>query len=387
MSLVRRLASLDPINMNYRLISSLVICLLGCVMLTAEDPLRVRNDAIIVRAVQRMPGYDYSNDEHVQAAISRHLARAAGTEDYLALAKQFRPDDMPQRLQELLTGKLSDSAKVEAAALLCEASGGTERLTKLLHSESVDQAAQVATILGIVGNGIARELLADMAGDETQPFEVRKNAVSGLAKSAAGQNLILQLASNRRLAADTRLLAGGLLARSDNETIRQRTAKLLPQPQQKDQKPLAPIDQLAAMRGDVDNGMKLFRGVATCSNCHVIDKFGKEVGPDLSEIGSKLSREAMYTSILDPSAGISHNYENFSVLTIDGQVISGLKVSETPEEVVIRTPEAIDRRIPQADIEVIKKTEKSIMPENLHHTIDQKGLVDVVEYMSSLTKK
>ena len=76
-----------------------------------------------------------------------------------------------------------------------------------------------------------------------------------------------------------------------------------------------------------------------------------------------------------------------TVLTNDGQVINGLKVSETPEEVVIRTAEAIDRRIPQDEIEAIKKSEKSIMPENLHHTFDQKGLVDIVEYMTSLTKK
>ena len=141
------------------------------------------------------------------------------------------------------------------------------------------------------------------------------------------------------------------------------------------------------MKGDISNGLQLFRGVATCSNCHVIDKFGKEVGPDLSEIGSKLSREAMYTSILDPSAGISHNYETYILLTADGQVINGLKMSETPEEVIIRTPEGIDRKIAQDEIEEIKKSDKSIMPENLHHTIDQKGLLDIVEYMTTLKKK
>lgn len=362
-------------------------CLLGSVMVCAEDELRVRNDAIIVRAIQRMPGYDYSSDDHVKAAIARHLARAAGTADYLDLAKQFRPDDMPQRLQELLTSKLDDSVKVEAANLLCGIEGGGQQLDQLLRSEPMEQAAKTANILGMLGNETARQLLVEVARDETQPFDVRKNAVTGLAKNVQGQNLILKLAGDAQLAADTRLLAGGLLARSDNETVRQRAAELLPQPQQKDAKPLAPIDQLAAMRGDIASGMNLFRGVATCSNCHVIDKFGKEVGPDLSEIGSKLSREAMYTAILDPSAGISHNYENHMVLTNDGQVINGLKVSETPEEVVIRTAEAIDRRIPQADIETIKKSEKSIMPENLHHTFDQKGLVDIVEYMTSLTKK
>lgn len=373
--------------MKLRLSSAAIAVLLCCSFAHADDALRVRNDAIIVRAIQRMPNYDYSKDEHVQAAIARHLSRAEGSEEYLALAKRFHPADMPEQLQAMLSSNLGDSIKVEAANLLGGLNGGPERLAQLLRSESVDQASQVAAILGSLGNETAKGLLRQIAGDEQQPFEVRKNAVAGLAKNIPGQNALLTLAKSGKLAPDTRLLAGGLLARSDNEQVRQSAAELLPQPQQKDQKPLAPIDELSAMRGDVANGLQLFRGVATCSNCHVIDKFGKEVGPDLSEIGTKLSREAMYTSILDPSAGISHNYENYIVLTTSGQVINGLKMSETPDEVIIRTAEAIDRKIPQSEIEEIKKGEKSIMPENIHHTFDQKGLVDIVEYMMTLLKK
>jgi putative heme-binding domain-containing protein len=89
---------------------------------------------------------------------------------------------------------------------------------------------------------------------------------------------------------------------------------------------------------------------------------------------------------LDPSAGISHNYENYIVLLDTGQVISGIKVSESGEELVIRTAEAIDRRIRLNQIEAIKKSEKSIMPDNLHHTVDQQGLVDIVEYLMTLKK-
>jgi len=70
-----------------------------------------------------------------------------------------------------------------------------------------------------------------------------------------------------------------------------------------------------------------------------------------------------------------------------GQVITGVKVTETDQHLVLRTAEAIDRKIPKDAIEDLKKSEKSIMPENLHHTIDQQGLVDMVEYLMSLKKK
>ena len=47
------------------------------------------------------------------------------------------------------------------------------------------------------------------------------------------------------------------------------------------------------------------------------------VGPDLTEIGSKLARQALYSAVLDPNAGISHNYENYEVEALDGKIETG----------------------------------------------------------------
>jgi putative heme-binding domain-containing protein len=353
----------------------------------ADDALRARNDAIIVRALERMDGYDFSNDAHVREAIARHLAQNEGTAEYVTLARRFRPANMADKLASLMQSGVADSVKVDAANLLGETDNGPKLLRQMLKSESEAQATETARVLSLLGNGRAINILRDVASDAERPFAVRRHAVSGLAGNRNGEQVLLQLAETKQLAADTRLLAGGLLARSREASVREKAAELLPQPQQKNQQPLEPIDKLAQMRGDAEAGLKLFRGTATCANCHIVDGFGKEVGPNLSEIGNKLSREAMFTSILDPSAGISHNYEQYIVLTDSGQVINGLKMSETPLEVVIRTAEAIDRKIPRTEIEQIKKSETSIMPDNLHLNFDQKGLIDIIEYMTTLTNK
>ncbi len=96
---------------------------------------------------------------------------------------------------------------------------------------------------------------------------------------------------------------------------------------------------------------------------------GKNVGPDLTEIGSKLSREAMLVSILDPSAGISHNFENYAALTEDGNTINGLLVSKTDAQVVLKDAQGIERTIASEDLAQFKKLEKSLMPENLHEAL------------------
>lgn len=375
--------------MSKQIIISLVIflALIGKESFAADEELRARNDAIIVRAIERIEGYDFENDEYVMAAISRHMQRVAGTQEFLKLAKKFRPQGIEKQLQAIvLTGK-TDNSKADATALLIQNASGKAFLSEAIRSRDITTAADVSRILGILGNEPAQGLLLDAVEDADIPFEVRKQSVLGLNRNGKGQNAILKSVSDKKFPGDMRLLAGGLLTRSNNETIRQRAGKMLPQPQQKNAAPIAPIDQLAGMKGNIDSGKKLFEGLATCSNCHIVNQRGKDVGPDLTEIGSKLSREAMYTAILDPSAGISHNYENYSVLTNDGQQINGLKISETDQELVIRTVEAIDRRIPKEEVELVKKSDKSIMPENLHHAFQQQGLIDIVEYMSSLTKR
>ena len=67
---------------SIRLTLSLSLLLTGWNLSVADDANRARNDAIIVRAIERMPDYDYSNDQHVQDAIKRHLDRVLGTEEY-----------------------------------------------------------------------------------------------------------------------------------------------------------------------------------------------------------------------------------------------------------------------------------------------------------------
>ena len=362
------------------LLSSFYIC--G----NADDALRARNDAIIVRALERIDDHDLEGDVHAMAALNRHLDRVVGTQEYLTLVKKFKLAGREDELLGMIRNSNSDNLKSQAAELLLGKPNGKTYLSNLLRSEDSVTAKNSCRILGILGNDASRTLLLQTITNTQISFEVRQQAIVGLAKNGVGQNSVLKLAMEQTLPADMRLLAGGMLARSKDVKIQERAKRLLPQPQMKDSAPLPPIDQLASLKGNIGAGKELFEGKATCSNCHIVNQLGKNVGPDLSEIGSKLSREAMYTAILDPSAGISHNYENFSVLTLDGQVISGLKVSETDQVIVIRTADAVDRRIPKTEVDVVKKSDKSIMPENLHHSFDQKGLIDLVEYMTSLTK-
>ena len=132
---------------------------------------------------------------------------------------------------------------------------------------------------------------------------------------------------------------------SSDKGVRDQAAKLFPLPPVKGSKPLPPVAQLVARKGDVARGKLVFEKTGTCAKCHKVNGEGKDVGPDLSGIGNKLSRTAFYESILFPSAGISHNYETYVVVLNDGNSFSGLKISETDDSVTLKNAESIVRKL------------------------------------------
>jgi putative heme-binding domain-containing protein len=154
-----------------------------------------------------------------------------------------------------------------------------------------------------------------------------------------------------------------------------------------DSKPLLPISLLVRMPGDPVKGAAVYRREAVgCIKCHQVNGEGTEFGPNLSEIGGKLGKDALYESILDPSAGISFGFEGWQITLKDGNEASGLLVNETPDEVAIKSTGGIVTRYRKGDIATRTKQKLSLMPEGLQKTMTTQELADLVEYLSTLKK-
>jgi putative heme-binding domain-containing protein len=145
------------------------------------------------------------------------------------------------------------------------------------------------------------------------------------------------------------------------------------------------MDQLVKTKGDASHGELVFTS-ATCITCHVVNGKGTNYGPELSEIGTKLPKEAIYTSILYPNAGVLMGYEGWIVSTKEGDDLDGILASETADQIVLRRAGGIQTAIKKSDIKEKRKMQLSIMPEKLQEQMSTKDLVDLVEYLSSLKK-
>jgi len=142
------------------------------------------------------------------------------------------------------------------------------------------------------------------------------------------------------------------------------------------------IDALVERKGDAAHGKEIYS--TYCVACHVSGKEGVEFGPALSDIGNKLSKQFLYSSIIYPSAGINFGYEGYNVKMNDGSSATGYILSRTEDAVTLKMMGGTQKEIPLADIENLEAMDKSLMTEGLANVMSEDDLVDLIEYLGTL---
>ena len=136
------------------------------------------------------------------------------------------------------------------------------------------------------------------------------------------------------------------------------------------------------MKGNIANGEKVFfRPQSTCATCHQVNGRGIDFGPKLSGIGTKLGREALLLSILDPSAAFAPEYANYLVETSDGALLSGIISTETASSVTLARANGETDTVARDRIRDIRTEGGSLMPDGLEQGLDASGLADLLAYL------
>jgi putative heme-binding domain-containing protein len=127
-----------------------------------------------------------------------------------------------------------------------------------------------------------------------------------------------------------------------------------------------------------------FKQEAQCAKCHRVGGVGSWVGPDLSQIGAKLAREGLFDSIINPSAGIAHEYVQYTVETQKGQIYAGIIVEETADALILKNANGERLTVPLKEIDKKSAMPVSIMPEGLLQQLSDQDLADLVAYLGTL---
>jgi len=130
--------------------------------------------------------------------------------------------------------------------------------------------------------------------------------------------------------------------------------------------------------GDAKRGLELFR--ANCAACHKILDIGTPVGPDISDTLTK-APEQLLTDILDPSRVIDNNYVNYVVKTKSGAILSGFIASQTASSLTLRRGQGQEDVVLRQDIEEMKSSGVSLMPDGLEKNLTVEGMADLLAFL------
>ncbi len=268
-------------------------------------------------------------------------------------------------------------------------------LVKFLKIEPATLRTDVTDALGKLAAQTANKPAADAAlktlqtivKDDASDKELRLNALGSLAGTRPGTEWLLSLGTKGGLPEALKADTGRLLRNSSFQDLRNK-ANIVFAPNRLDPKKLPDIAVLAKRKGDVNHGKELMalsvKNDMQCMKCHTVRGTGGKIGPDLSMIGKKASRENLFESILYPSKAIADQYLVWVIETKKGLQYSGLVVEDTPVAVTVRDGNGKDTKIDVKDIDSRTKSPKSIMPEDLLAYMTEDQLVDIVEYLFAL---
>ena len=135
------------------------------------------------------------------------------------------------------------------------------------------------------------------------------------------------------------------------------------------------------LKGNQDRGKSLFK--KTCSACHQLEGVGTAVGADLNGVRTQ-GPASLLLNILDPNRSVKPKFLTYVVQTNDGRVLSGLIRSESSNTITLRQPDGKEMTLQRVDIESMRSTRLSFMPEGLEKQLDQQAIADLLAYLSKV---
>lgn len=132
------------------------------------------------------------------------------------------------------------------------------------------------------------------------------------------------------------------------------------------------------VKGNEVAGRKVFE--RECATCHRLREKGYDVGPNLATVTNRTPVQ-LVDHILDPNLEILPTFLEYTVVLNDGRAANGLIASETATSITLKRAEGVVQTIPRDEIDEIKSTGKSLMPEGLEQKISKEEMANLIAYL------
>ena len=326
------------------------------------------------------PAYIASHPE-VKSMLSSLLKQING-KPYLELVDYYQLTEESPRVLGMILARTEAS---KSGQVLYNLPGGAALIrSTFLAGKEAEQLALIET-LRWQGKTESAQLLYEATANPKLSKAVQMQAARVIGNAYPTEEFVLDLLEKKKFANAYIPLVVESLQKAWRKSIRMKANSYLDKHQTETKKAHPAMAELINMSGDAVKGKVVFTN--SCTMCHLVNNEGIDFGPKLSEIGTKLSKEGMYMSILHPNAGIGFGYETFEIKTKSGDTYQGIIVSKNETDIVLRIPGGIVKSFKTSALKSYKQLPESLMPEGLADGMSTTELVDLIEYLSTLKKK
>jgi len=281
--------------------------------------------------------------------------------------------------------RVSPAGRVAAASLLTRDPSrrepGLASLAGWLNGEATVET-QVAAVRALAGTGAASVpglVLREWKGLGPGTRKVVVDALSGRAEWA--MELLRSVESGRiepqALDAATR----ARLSRHTNPGVREAALRVLGASTNPGRAGVvASFRPALALRGDSSRGAASYARL--CVTCHRRDNQGNEVGPDLRSVASHPA-DKLLTNLLDPSLDVQPGYHAYACTLKGGDELYGIIAAETGNSVVMKLVDGTTRTIRRSDIDELRGSALSLMPEGLETGLGLQEVADLIAFLKA----
>jgi putative membrane-bound dehydrogenase-like protein len=354
---------------------------------TADDVQRVARgaeQALSGRPLDRPPA-------ELEAAIRPLFQRDGKNATLLRFALKLGSQDAYATALEVIADRRAPEAqRIDLIELVGQSRrpGVVELLLGELAAKPSEPIAN-AILTALAHFDDSRIAAAAIASHSALSPNVRRRAVSMLAARRAWAAALLEAVAAKKIPAAeiTADLAGTIQLHGDaalDALLERHVGRFNVQSSQEKAEAAVGISRILARgHGDAPRGKPLF--AKHCGTCHTLFGEGNRIGPDLTT-ADRANRELMLTSIVDPSLAIRQEYAASTVLTDDGQVLTGIVVESTPASITLVDAKNQKTTIERTRIDQLKPAAQSLMPEKILDPLSQRELLDLFAYLETGVK-
>jgi neutral ceramidase len=330
------------------------------------------------------------------------LAGLAARAPIAGLASQPSGVAIPQVLDcaaSILLDRTGHSAARKAAIRLLGAAARTgnasqataarDALRQLIDSNAGGDL-QTPAVAALVRSGDAAAVagvIDAVASGDLEP-SVRAAAVTALTDRRDAAQLLLAAIESQRVAASVVPLdRRAALGRSPDAAIRDAAARIWHAGGAAglSESDVAGIVTAVRAGGSVEHGRELF--LKHCAACHQAPASGAAAGVTGQQVGPALAEAAdrpvdqIVVAIVDPHRAVEPRWESTVIVTEDGEVIEGIVAESGQDAIVIVRAGGERRTVPRHQIETLRASGRSLMPEGFGRILAAADMADLVAFL------